>query len=78
MDALSTQIRNTLYIEREREIMRVSKNHAKKSGGRIGRADGSQLFLARGRPAVVDYVSSQNYSSVLKYYTVVNKSKMNF
>ena len=42
-----------LYVqEREGEIMRVSKNHAKKSGGRMGRQpDGLQRSLARGRPA---------------------------
>ena len=66
----------TIRTTREGEIMRVSKNHAKKSGGRMGRQpDGLQRFLARGRPAVLE--DSHRYSSVLKYYTVVNKVTRN-
>ena len=62
--------------EKEREIMRVSNNHAKKSEGRIGQSDGLQLFLAHGRPAAVDSITIFIRFKVLLNF-VVNKSTRN-
>ena len=56
--------------------MRVSKNHAKKvgDGWDDSLTDCNASWRADGRPFDQD---SQRYSSVLKYYTVVNKVTRN-